>query len=75
MDTYSAPTSFKEGDRCRCGKVCFSKRTAQTKSNFLHNRGNARHLRIYPCPESNTWHLTNSDRANEQKWKRNGYSL
>jgi len=43
---------------CRCGKVMFTKIEAQTKRNWLLKRGNERYLRIYPCPESNTWHLT-----------------
>lgn len=44
--------------RCSCGKVGFDKKTAQTKRNQLVKKGNAKALRIYPCPESDTWHLT-----------------
>jgi hypothetical protein len=43
---------------CACGKVSFDKRGAATKRNFLLRRGNAKYLRIYQCPLSNTWHLT-----------------
>lgn len=44
--------------RCSCGKVGFDKKTAQTKRNQLVKKGNERDLRIYQCPESDTWHLT-----------------
>lgn len=43
---------------CKCGKVSFDKKTAQTKRNFLLNRGNDKVLRIYQCPDSDWWHLT-----------------
>ena len=43
---------------CPCGKVSFSKRDAQTKRNIARRVGRARFLRIYTCPDSNTWHLT-----------------
>lgn len=43
---------------CLCGKVSFNKKDAQTKRNHLIDKGIERYLRIYPCPQSNTWHLT-----------------
>ena len=44
--------------RGQCGKICFDKRTAQTKKNFLEKIGKEKKLRIYSCPECNYWHLT-----------------
>jgi hypothetical protein len=43
---------------CSCGKVCFDKKTAETKANFLHKLGKVKKLTIYPCKESGKWHLT-----------------
>ncbi len=43
---------------CYCGKVCFDKKTAITKKNWLENKGREKKLRVYQCPKSNTWHLT-----------------
>ena len=43
--------------RCACGKVCFDKKTAQTKKNFLENSGGEK-LRIYQCDMSDWYHLT-----------------
>jgi len=48
--------------RCECGKISFDKKTAATKSNCLHHRGNGKKFRIYQCPKSNMWHLTKSIR-------------
>ncbi len=45
-----------------CGKVCFDKRTAQTKKNYLERMGRARHLRIYSCQQCDAWHLSNDDK-------------
>lgn len=50
--------------RCRCGKVSFDKKSAQTKKNSLERRGNSEKLRIYPCPKSGKdgfWHLTSTN--------------
>lgn len=47
--------------RCRCGKVCFDKKGAQTKKNFLERIGNERSLRIYKCNKSNWWHMTKTN--------------
>lgn len=47
--------------RCKCGKISFDKKTAQTKRNDLLNRGNERFLRIYKCNRSNYWHLTKEE--------------
>lgn len=44
--------------QCSCGKISFDKKGAQTKRNQLLKWGNQRNLRIYQCPESDTWHLT-----------------
>lgn len=48
---------------CICGKVCFDKRTAQTKKNSLEEMGNRGKFRIYQCPSSGDrwWHLTSSN--------------
>lgn len=54
-DNY-LPVEGKE--RCKCGKVCLDKKTAQTKKNYLHGKGNDKAFRIYQCPVSNWWHLT-----------------
>ena len=48
---------------CKCGKICFDKKGAQSKRNerLRHNmRGRPiDYLRIYQCPESGGyWHLT-----------------
>ncbi len=43
---------------CICGKVSFDKKTAQTKRNYLQDRGEEKVLRIYQCPSSGWWHLT-----------------
>ncbi len=43
---------------CRCGKVCFDKKTALTKKNDLVRKGREKYLRVYQCPDSDTWHLT-----------------
>lgn len=63
---------FKEkGNLCECGKVCFTKRDAQTKVNFLTKRGREKSLRIYPCPYQKphfpAWHIT-SFRPDMGKW-------
>ena len=49
----------EEKIRCPCGKMCFDKKGAQTRRNSLKRRG-GEELRIYPCPLSNTWHLTHN---------------
>jgi hypothetical protein len=56
------PTERKQ--RCKCGKVAFDKKTAQTKKNFLLRLGNEKDLRIYQCPVSNNWHITK-----KMKWR------
>lgn len=48
--------------KCRCGKICFDKKTAQTKRNSLERMGLQRGLDIYPCPLGNHWHLTRKDK-------------
>jgi hypothetical protein len=58
--------------RCVCGKVSFDKKTAATKSNSLHLRGNGKGFGIYQCPKSNTWHLTKHVKGNE---RRKGFRL
>ena len=41
-----------------CGKICFSKKSAQTKKNWLEFRGRIKKLKIYQCPQCNAWHMT-----------------
>lgn len=43
---------------CRCGKVSFDKKGAQTERNSLICKGRARDFGIYQCRRSNAWHLT-----------------
>lgn len=45
---------------CECGKVCFDKKGAQTKANWLKRRGNQKYLRVYQCEVSDYWHLTSA---------------
>lgn len=45
---------------CICGKVSFSKADAKCKMNSLLKMGRVPALRIYPCDESDTWHMTKS---------------
>lgn len=55
--------SFASAERkkiCVCGKVCFDKRSAQTKKNWLVKKGREKFLRIYQCDQSNYWHLTST---------------
>lgn len=54
---------MRPGDICRSGKVCFDKRTAQTKANAFHRRGIAKVMRIYQCLDCNLFHLSNKDRC------------
>ena len=57
-------------DKCACGKICFDKKDAATKRNYLSKIGNARNLRIYQCPMSSTWHLSSvTNWYSEPKWK------
>ncbi len=44
-------------ERCECGKICFDKKTAQTKANSLKKHGKGQ-MRIYQCDQSDWWHLT-----------------
>lgn len=60
---------FQRHGLCECGKVCFDKKSAQTKRNSLIRRGNARDLRIYQCDRSNYWHLTS--KFNDKRIHRN----
>jgi hypothetical protein len=70
------PQGYSDGAQCLCGKVCFSKKRAQTKANFHHRQGRAKIFRIYQCHMSNLWHLTNGDRAHDETWrKREGWNL
>ena len=45
-----------------CGKVCFDKKTAQTKKKYMEKNESKRlksgKLRIYACDECDCWHLT-----------------
>lgn len=59
---YANQVDYERKPRCRCGKICFDKRTALTKKNWLEEHGKERGLGIYPCPFSNTWHLTSKDK-------------
>jgi len=44
----------------RCGgKPCFDKKTAITAKNKRFKDGHVV-LRVYNCPECNTWHLTSN---------------
>ena len=53
-----------EAERCQIsGKVCFSKRDAQTKANFYRSRGNEDYMRAYHCEVCNAWHITKEFRA------------
>lgn len=45
---------------CVCGKVCFDKKSAQTKKNWLTKRGKEKFLRIYQCSQADYWHLTST---------------
>lgn len=45
---------------CSCGKVSFTKAEAHFKMKSLLKMGRVSALRSYPCPESNTWHITKS---------------
>ncbi len=56
--------------RCKLGKVCFGKRTAATKRNFLQHRGNTKRLQIYQCTLCNVWHLTKKVHIRPRKHKR-----
>lgn len=42
----------------KCGKVCFDKKAAQTKVNWLLKMGREKYLRIYNCSDCDAWHLT-----------------
>lgn len=48
---------------CPCGKVAFDKRGAQTKANSLMQKGRER-LRIYPCDQSDFWHISKEHSKN-----------
>lgn len=52
--------TYERSERCVCGKICFSKKTAQTKKNFLEKMGKEKNLRIYQCTMSDFWHLTHT---------------
>lgn len=53
-----------------CGKVCFDKKTAQTKKNYLEKH-NGKRLRIYQCPLCDyAWHLTHTN-VRKNKWRKN----
>lgn len=56
------PLDRKES--CKCGKVCFDKRGAQTRRNELIKHGREKYLRIYQCDLSNAWHLTKKEPIN-----------
>lgn len=64
-----------DGTKCGCGKYGYSKRTAEQKANYIRKTGRGRHIRIYQCDQSDMWHLTNGDRAHDEKYKRGGYTL
>lgn len=54
---------YEEFEYCDSGKVCYSKVTAQTKSNYFSNnrrtrKGNGKKLRSYQCSGCNWFHLT-----------------
>jgi hypothetical protein len=51
-------TEYVRPPRGRCGKVCYEKKTAQTKKNMLEHRGLEWGLRIYACPQCNAWHIS-----------------
>ena len=56
------PSAFEKPDlRGRCGKICFDKRSAETKRNLLEREGREK-MRIYSCPECQAWHLTKINR-------------
>ena len=58
-------------DKGPCGKICFDKKGAQTKKNWLERRGNEKLLRIYPCSDCNgAWHLTKRLNYNQKYGKR-----
>ena len=59
-------TGLKKKDRCECGKVCFNKREAQEKKNFLHKLGRAKFLRVYQCDLCDFFHLTKQRKHNEE---------
>lgn len=44
--------------RCECGKVCFDKKTATTKKNYMLKQGNEKYLRVYQCDFGDWWHIT-----------------
>ncbi len=43
--------------RCACGKVGYDKKGAVSAKNLRWSREHVE-LRIYPCPQSDKWHLT-----------------
>lgn len=52
------PSILQKPDlRGRCGKVCFDKRTAETKRNTLEREGREK-MRIYNCEDCSAWHLS-----------------
>ena len=56
MNSFTHPSEERKR-RGICGKVCFDKKTAQTKKNFLEKLARER-LRVYSCPSCNCFHLT-----------------
>ncbi len=46
---------------CKCGKVAFTKKDAQTKKNQLESIGKER-MRIYQCDRQDCWHMTKLDK-------------
>lgn len=58
MREHYFQNDYERRKRCKCGKISFDKKTAQTKMNDLIRRGKERFLRIYQCPKSDSWHLT-----------------
>lgn len=54
-------------ETCKCGKVSFDKRGAQSRKNELIHMGKERYLRIYQCDLSDSWHLTKTEFMNMRK--------
>ncbi len=53
------PSNMERKTIGKCGKVCFDKKSAQTKKNWLEEKGKEKHLRIYACDQCDGfWHLT-----------------
>lgn len=49
------------------GKICYDKKDAQQKRNWVERRGRGKDMRIYQCPSCGYWHLTKETRKKFNK--------